>query len=219
MNEAQADNLIEIDPQLISLAKMRNPDGFESELNQLIQDFHFKKIDTPTGRPPPDYSKLWFPTPETCHDFSNSTPLQREFYDRILELERQEKMDPRNNEADKLEFLKKISWDTCLLNADQKRQLKEFLVEYHDVFAKHRFDVGYNTELKIKLTPEHPLRVYVQGPPAPIQLRDEILVELALLQYFNIITTLSHSKYSSPIFVHRKSSGKLRILTDLRRVN
>ena len=147
------------------------------------------------------------------------TPLQREIYDQILQLQRQEKMDPKNNEADKLEFLKKFSWDTCVLNADQKRQLAEFLVQYHDVFAKHRFDVGYNTELKIKLTPEHPLPVYVQGPPAPIHLRDEILVELALLQCFNIITTLSHSKYSSPIFVHRKSSGKLRILIDLRRVN
>ena len=159
----------------------------------MIQDFHFKKIDTPTGRPPPDYSKLWFRTPETCNDFSNLTPLQRELYDQILQLQRQEKMDPKNNEADKLEFLKKFSWDTCVLKADQKRQLEEFLVEYHDVFAKHRFDVGYNTELKIKLTPEHPLPVYVQGPPAPIHLRDEILIELALLQYFNNITTLSHS--------------------------
>ena len=87
------------------------------------------------------------------------------------------------------------------------------------MFARHRFDVGYNTELKIKLTPEHPLPVYVQGPPASIHLRDEIFVELAFLQYFNIITTLSHSKHSSPIFVHRKSSGKLRILIDLCRVN
>ena len=174
---------------------------------------------TPTGRPTLDYSKLWFPTPETCHDFSNLTTLQREFYDQILQLQRQEKMDPKNNEADKLEFLKKFSWDTCVLNADQKRQLEEFLVEYRDVSAKHRFDVGYNTELKIKLTPEHPVPVFVQGPPAPIHLPDEILVELALLQCFNIITTLSHSKYSSPIFVHRKSSAKLRILIDLRRVN
>ena len=33
LNEAQPDNLIEIDPQLISLAKMRNPDDFEGELN------------------------------------------------------------------------------------------------------------------------------------------------------------------------------------------
>ena len=75
----------------------------------------------------------------------------------------------------------------------KKRHLEEFLVEYHDVFAKHRFDVGYNTKLKIKLTPEHPLPVYVQGPPAPIHLRDEVLFGLALLQYFDNITTLSHS--------------------------
>ena len=68
-NEAQAHNLIENDPQLILLAKMRNPVDFEGEVHQLIQDFHFKKNDTPTGRPPPDYSKLWFPTPETCNDF------------------------------------------------------------------------------------------------------------------------------------------------------
>ena len=147
------------------------------------------------------------------------TPLQGEIYGQTLQLQRQEKMDPKNNEADKLEFLRKFSWDTCVLNADPKRQLEEFLVEYHDVFAKHRFGVGYNTELKIELTPEHPLPVYVQGPPAPIHLPYEILIELALLQYFNIITTLSHSKYSSPIIVHRESSGKLRILFDLRRVN
>ena len=70
LNEAQADNLVEIDPQLISLAKMRNPDDFENELNQLVHDAYFKKFDTITGRPPPDYSKLWFPTPETCTDTS-----------------------------------------------------------------------------------------------------------------------------------------------------
>ena len=198
---------------------MRNPDDFENELNQLIQDIHFQKFDTDNGRPPPDYSKLWFPTPETCTDLSNLSPLQREIYDQILQLQRCEKLNPKTNSHDREEFLKKFAWETCVLSADEKSKLEDFLVEYHDVFAKHRFDVGYNTELKIKLTPAHQLPVYVQGPPAPIHLRDEILVELALLQYFNIITTLSHSKYSSPIFVHRKPSGKLRILIDLRRVN
>ena len=65
---------------------------------------------------------------------------------------------------------------------DQKKQIEEFLVEYHDVFDKHRVGVGNNTELNIKLTPEHPFSVYVQGPPAPIHLRDAFLIELALLQ-------------------------------------
>ena len=48
---------------------MRNLDDFEGKLNQLVQDFLFKETDTPTGRPPADYSKLWFPNPETCKDF------------------------------------------------------------------------------------------------------------------------------------------------------
>ena len=46
-----------------------------------------------------------------------------------------------------------------------------------------------------------------------------MMVELALLQYYGIITTLTNSKYSSPIFAQRKPSGKLRILHDLRRIN
>ena len=129
LNEAQADNLMKIDPRLFSLAKMRNPDDFGGELNQLIQEFHFEKIDTPTARPTPNYSKLWFPTPETSKDFSNLTRLQREFYDQFFLRQRQEKKDPKGNEADELKFLTKFSWDTCVLNADQKRQLEQFLFE------------------------------------------------------------------------------------------
>ena len=39
------------------------------------------------------------------------------------------------------------------------------------------------------------------------------------MHYYGLITTLSHSKYSSPLFAHRKSSGNLRMLIDLRRIN
>ena len=61
--------------------------------------------------------------------------------------------------------------------------------------------------------------VYTQGPPTPIHLRDELHIELVLMHYYGLITTLSQSKYSSPLFTHRKESGKLRLLIDLRRVN
>ena len=50
-------------------------------------------------------------------------------------------------------------------------------------------------------------------------MRDELIVELALMHYYNLITTLPHSKYCSPVFAQRKSSGRLRILIDLRRIN
>ena len=46
-----------------------------------------------------------------------------------------------------------------------------------------------------------------------------MLVELALLQYHDIIKTLKYSKSSSPLFAQRKPDGKLRMLLDLRRIN
>ena len=49
------------------------------------------------------------------------------------------------------------------------------LTKFAENFAKHR----YNTELKIKLTPEHNSPVYVQIPFTPIHLRNELTVELA----------------------------------------
>ena len=87
------------------------------------------------------------------------------------------------------------------------------------MFALHRFDVGYNIEYNVKLNPDENKRVYTQSHPTAIHLRDVLLVELALMQYFNIITMLSNSRYSSPFFAQRKSNGRLRLLIDLRRVN
>ena len=47
----------------------------------------------------------------------------------------------------------------------------------------------------------------------------EILVQLALLQEYDVITTLLLSKCFSPIVVQRKPNGKLRLLVDLGRIN
>ena len=146
-------------------------------------------------------------------------PLQREIYDQILKLKEAEKLNPQQSNEDRQNFLQKFPWKNSALTEEQKEQVEELLIEFHDIFAKHRFDVDYNTELKVKLTPEHQLPLYFQGPPTPVHFRDELLVELALMHYYGLITTLSQSKCSSPLFAHRKESGKLRILIDLRRVN
>ena len=71
--------------------------------------------------------------------------------------------------------------------------------------------------MKIKLTPEHSNPVSIQNPPTTFHLGGEMIIEVALLQYYGIITTLTISKYSSPVFAQRKPSGKLRIVHDLRR--
>ena len=82
LSREQAEQLIQIDPQLITLAKSRNKDDYFSELTQPIQDFTQHKPGQ-TMRPPLEYRKLWFPTPETCEDPSNLQLLQHEIYDLI----------------------------------------------------------------------------------------------------------------------------------------
>ena len=56
------------------------------------------------------------------------------------------------------------------LNDEQKAVVGELLVEFSDIFAKHRFDVGYNTDFKKTLTPERNIPIYEQGPPTPVHL-------------------------------------------------
>ena len=105
---------------------------------------------------------------------------------------------------------------------------KTYWSSFRENFAKHRFDIGYsseisipkcNSEISMNLTPEDEQPDSTQSPPTPIHLCEELQVEPALLQYFGIITSLKHSRYSSPIFAHRKPNGELRILVDLRGIS
>ena len=112
-----------------------------------------------------------------------------------------------------------IKWNESLLKTDEKQQIEDILIEFSDIFAKHSFDVGYNAETSMKITQEHNQPVYTQNPPTPIHSREELQVELAFLQYFDIITSFNHSNYSSPVFAHRKPNGEVRNLINLRRIN
>ena len=76
-----------------------------------------------------------------------------------------------------------------------------------------------NTEFKVKLTPKEVKAVYSQSLPKPIRLKEDLIVELALLHKYGIITVLPFSKYASPIFAQRKPNGKLPLLVDLRKIN
>ena len=76
-----------------------------------------------------------------------------------------------------------------------------------------------NTEIKVKLTPKDDKVVYRQSLPMPIHLEEDLIVELALMHKYWIITMLPFSKYASPIFALRKLNEKLRLHVDLRKIN
>ena len=122
-------------------------------------------------------------------------------------------------DEDRLTFMESFKWENSVLTEDQRSKVEDLLVDFSDIFAKHRFNVGYNSDLKLKLKTENTRPLYTQGPRTPMHLRHELTVDIALMHYYGLITTLSHSKYSSPLFAHQKPSGKLRMLIDLRRIN
>ena len=97
--------------------------------------------------------------------------------------------------------------------------MEELLVhQFHDIFARQRFDIGTNRDLKVKLTPNDDRPAYSQNLPTSINTNDDITVDLELLHNYGVITTL-FSKYSSPIFAQRKPNGRLRLLIDLCKIN
>ena len=72
----------------------------------------------------------------------------------LPELQLKEKMNPKDDAESRMEFLKRIDGTDTLLTETEKQAVEDFLVDYHDIFARHRKDIGMNTEFKVKLTPE-----------------------------------------------------------------
>ena len=206
MTPNQAKNLQPMSNEQLTLIT-KYPDEADNVLNQLFQE------------PGTETNRRWYPTPETCDDPSKLNRIERRIYDEITKLREEEKLDPTADDKQRKEFLANFKWENSILNEHERQQIENLLVKYNNVFARHRLDIGINTDFKIKLTPKHDEPVYAQSLPTPTNLKDDLLVELALMQEYGIITTLPYSKYSSPIFAQRKPNGKLRILVDLRRIN
>ena len=161
----------------------------------------------------------WFPTPRNSGNEREHTPIQTRILNELQELEQLEQITPLEDTNSRNQFLSKFNWTDSTLQLDAKQAVEGLIVEFHDIFARHRFDIGINTEFKVQLTPLDDRTAYSQNLPAPINFKDDILMELALLHKYGNITTLPFCKYASPIFAQRKPNGKLRLLVDLRKIN
>ena len=169
---------------------------------------------------PEDFKEsYWFPTPKDPGDPQQHTPIQKRILKELLNLQELEKLNPQEDTESRRQFLTNFDWTDSTLQPHEIARIEDLLVEFHDIFARHRFDIGMNEKFTVKLTPKDDSPAYSQSLPTPINLKEDILVELALLQRYGIITTLSFSKYASPIFAQKKPNGKLRLLVDLRKIN
>ena len=204
----QSKHIKPVDMAILSMIPQDDSD-LTAYLNELLR----------TSKPEQQDNTFWFPTPENPGKPEDHTPIQTRILNELNELKHKEKLNPQESTESRNKFLKRFDWTDTLLIEMEKQAIEDILVDYHDIFARHRMDIGMNTGFKVKLTPKDDKAVYSQSLPRPIHLKEDLIVELALMHKYGIITVLPFSKYTSPIFAQRRPNEKLRLLVDLRKIN
>ena len=208
VNSEQSKHIKPVDVAILSKIPQGDPD-LTAYLHQLLR----------TKKPEQQNNTFWFPTTENPATLEDHTPIQTRILKELNELRDKRKPQPTREHRISNKLLEQFDWTDTLLTVREKRAIEDLLVDYHDTFARHRMDIGMITEFKVKLTPKDDKAVYSQSPPMPIHLKEVLIVGLALMHKYGIITVLPFSMYASPVFAQRKPNGKLHPLVDLRKIN
>ena len=119
-----------------------NPENaafYVSSLNKSSKSEHF-------------HEKYWFPTPEDPGGPQQHTPIQKRTLTEQQNLQELEKLNPQDDPESRRQFLTNFDWTDSMLQPEEIAKIENLLVEFHDIFAPHEFDIGMNEEFKVKLT-------------------------------------------------------------------
>ena len=188
----QSKHIKPVDMAILSMIPQGDP-NLTAYLNELLR----------TNKPQQKDNTFWFPTPENPGKPEDHTPIQARILKELNELKDKEKLNPQESTDSRSKFLKRFDWNDTLLTETEKQAIEDILVDHHDIFVRHRMDIGMNTEFKVKLTPKDDKAVYSQNLLMPIHLKEDLIVELAPMHKYGVITVLPFSKYASPIFAQR----------------
>ena len=139
----QSKHIKPVDMAILSMIPQDDLD-LTAYLNELLR----------TSKPEQQDNAFWFPTPENPGKPEDHTPIQTRILNELNELKDKEKLNPQESTESRNKFHKRFDWTDTLLTETEKRAIEDILVEYHDIFARHRMDIGMNMEFKMKLTPK-----------------------------------------------------------------
>ena len=196
-----------VDMSILCMIQQGDPD-LTPYLNKLLR----------TDKPQQQNKFFRFPTIENPEKAEDHTPKQTRIHKEFFELKNKEKLNPQECTEYRNEFFRWFDWTDTVLTRSEKNTIEDNLVDYHDTLARHRMDIGINREFKVKLIPKDDKVLYSQSLSLPIHLKEDLRVELALMDIYGIITVLPFSKYPSPIIAEMKPNEKLRLLVCLSKI-
>ena len=160
-----------VDPSTLTFMMHQHMENTDLYLNQLMK----------THQSSDEQETYWFPTPEQPGDPNTYTPIQQRIFDELTEPKQLEQLNPNDNKESRTKFFDHFDWTDTTLSSFERQHIEDILKQYHDIFARHRFDIGSNREVKFKLTPNGDRPGYSQNLPTSMNLKDVKTVELALL--------------------------------------
>ena len=113
------------------------------------------------------------------------------------------------------EFLEKIN---LKCPPEQRLKYHKLFLEYHDVFSKNEYDLGWTDKVSHRINLEHNRPIHTKQFKIPLP-HQEIIQEFVEEMLDKKLIELSRSRYNSPIFCVKKKNGSWRPVVDLRAIN
>ena len=63
----------------------------------------------------------------------------------LCEMQLKEKVNAKDDIESRTECLKRFDWTDTLLTETEEQAVEDILVEYHNIFVRHRMDISMNT--------------------------------------------------------------------------
>ena len=122
-----------------ALTTLQDPDDTHMYVIELMKSTNNEQND----------ENLWFTTPENPGIEDEHTPIRRRILKEIRELIKKEQLDPTKDPESRKEFLDMFKWEGSQIGGNDKKQIEQTIVEYNDIFARHRLDIGINNSFKV----------------------------------------------------------------------
>ena len=111
-------------------------------------------------KPEQQDNTFWFPTPKNPGKPEDHTPIKTRILTKLIELKENENLNPQQSRKFRNKFLERFDWTDKLLKQTEKQAVADIRVDCHHIFARHRMEIGMNTEFKVQLTPKKDKAVY-----------------------------------------------------------
>ena len=130
--------------------------------------------------------------------------------------ERKKNWTQKGTENPDLNYLSGLILDRHTSDRNWKTVIKRHFVDYLDIFARHKMDIGMNTEFKSKLIPKDDKYVYSQNLPVPNLPEKTWLFSFLFCTFVGSLPCYQCPSTQVP-FLHKENQTE--ILVDIRKIN